>query len=62
MENKQTHPMQLALPLSPPTTLWVPELLRSQALGVLAQLLLQVAQAQVPGVPGVPEKGAEHAP
>jgi hypothetical protein len=62
LENKPTHPMQLALPLSPPMPASLSEPLRSQVRAALARLLLQVAQTPAPGIPGPQEKGDEHAP
>ncbi len=61
MENKQTHPIQLMLPLSPATAPSLIEPLRGQVLCVLSRLPQQVAQTAPPGVPDPLETGAEHA-
>ena len=62
LDNNQTHPMQLALPLSSTVLLSLPEPLRSQVIGALCRLLLQVTQAAARRSLGPQEKGGEHAP
>jgi len=45
LERKQTHPIQLALPMPPASPRLLPESVRPQAIAILAELLKQVAKA-----------------